>query len=150
MEQIFQFLYIVSRDFKPMVTFLKRKSTWKNDKLNALVSEYTFRRMSYCFLFQTLSNTFNDLIKLTLNVFKFWCFWTGYFDEATFSMTSRGRFKLIYRGFQYIQKYTKGSTSMWRCIQERHGHCRGKAKLLQVGAKNVVDVYCGHNHPPSI
>lgn len=65
-------------------------------------------------------------------------------------MTNRGRFKLVYRGFEYIQKYSKGSTTMWRCIQERHGQCRGKAKSQQVGLKHIVDMYCGHNHPSSI
>lgn len=62
-------------------------------------------------------------------------------------MTSRGRFKLIHRGFQYIQKYTKSSSTLWRCIQERRGYCKGKAESRQVGQKHIVHVYHPHNHP---
>lgn len=72
-----------------------------------------------------------------------------YHDEAIFSMTSRGRCKLINQGYEYIQKYTKNSSTLWRCIRERHGQCRGKAESYQVGQKHVVKVYCAHNHPPS-
>lgn len=71
-------------------------------------------------------------------------------NEATFAMTNRGRFKLRdTQGYEYIKKYSKNSSTMWRCIRERHGQCRGKAESYQVGIKHVVNVYCGHNHPPS-
>lgn len=57
----------------------------------------------------------------------------------------------MHRGFEYIQKYSKGSSTLWRCIKERHGYCKGKAESRQVGEKHVVKEYgCGHNHPPSL
>lgn len=65
-------------------------------------------------------------------------------------MTSRKRYKLLHRGYEYIQKYAKRSSTLWRCIHERHGQCKGKAKTRQIGQRHVVTAYgCGHNHPPS-
>lgn len=75
-------------------------------------------------------------------------FGTDFPDEAIFSLTNRGHFKLMHEGFEYIKNHTTNTTTFWRCVQNRWKYCKGKARSKQIGQLQMVAAYDAHNHPP--
>lgn len=82
------------------------------------------------------------------------CIFPDFTDEAVFTMTSRGRFKLVHNGYEYTERtgarYAKRQeeTKSWRCIRNRRYYCKGKAITRQIGSKQMIHVYGEHDHPP--
>lgn len=69
-------------------------------------------------------------------------------DEAVFTMSTRGRFKLVHNGFEYFQGRVTKDVTYWRCKDRIHNRCKGKAITQNVGSKEVVKSYGIHNHGP--
>lgn len=83
-----------------------------------------------------------------IDFFVLFCsFRSDYEDEATFTMSLRGNFKLMYKGYEYIKRFDnlQGETN-WRCCESRWEQCKGKAKTKQIGLKHMVTSYRSHNH----
>lgn len=47
----------------------------------------------------------------------FFIFHTEYVEEATFTMTLQGKFKLVHNGFQYTRKEFRNDVTYWVCKQ---------------------------------
>lgn len=92
------------------------------------------------------------LILLSCNFTSSWIiviifiYWTDFHEEATFTMTSRGRFKLICDKFEYTKSHSNENTTFWRCVQARRNYCKAKAMTRQFGPKQMVKTYDEHNH----
>lgn len=67
-------------------------------------------------------------------------------EEAVFTMSLRGRFKLLAHGFEFFQSKRKSGITYWRCAECNRLKCRGKAQSRQIGPKNMVKLYGEHNH----
>lgn len=74
---------------------------------------------------------------------------TDFTDEAVFSLTTKGRSKLVHLGFEYTKNFTNSSGTHWRCVRSRRHSCKGKAITKQIGHMNVVSAYHTHNHEPT-
>lgn len=70
-------------------------------------------------------------------------------DEATFTMTKKGRLKLLHEGFEFTKhKTNKLGITFWECSKTRRFYCKGKARTSQIDGKEVVKLYGVHNHLP--
>lgn len=68
---------------------------------------------------------------------------------AQISKTTRGKDKLIFRGYGYTLGTTNLTTQNWRCERNRQDRCRGSASTpaQYVDGSDVVEKG-EHNHPP--
>ena len=66
---------------------------------------------------------------------------TGY-TEAVFTMSIRGRSKLVLGGHEYSKYYVKKDITHWRCIDLKH--CRAKATSQPMGLKHMAKSYGVH------
>lgn len=71
----------------------------------------------------------------------------GFFDEATFTVSNKGKSKLMHNGFGYV-KHTASrfDVTYWRC---EFRSCRGKAQTKNNGTKHFVKLTGIHNHLPT-
>lgn len=76
-------------------------------------------------------------------------FQTEFQDESVFTLSMRGNFKLMHKGFEYVKNYTNHGITFWRCGRNRRFQCKGKAQTRQIGQKHMVKTYDTHNHLPS-
>lgn len=75
-------------------------------------------------------------------------FQLGFHDEATFAMTVRGNSKLLHEGYEYTKSTVTNGFTNWRCCRCRWEQCKGKAKTIKIGLKEMVKAYDLHNHDP--
>lgn len=73
-------------------------------------------------------------------------------DEAIFTISRKGKSKLIYEGYGYVNRSSHGSSNgcgvtNWRC--ELFGGCKGKAVTKIIGSKQFVESNGTHNHLPN-
>lgn len=67
----------------------------------------------------------------------------GFIEEATFTLSNRGQFKLIHQGFGYNKMSISAVSGIttWRCSLNQsypHLHCKAKAYTCQVGSTQRV------------
>ena len=88
---------------------------------------------------------------------KFSCFlFVGFIEEATFTLSNRGQFKLIHQGFGYNKMSISAISGIttWRCSLNQsypHLHCKAKAYTCQVGSTQRVKLSDDmHTHTTTI
>lgn len=64
-------------------------------------------------------------------------------------MTSRGNFKLLHGGFEFLKHYNTGNLTHWCCTKKRKMRCRGRARTQRFNEKEIVEVLGIHNHQPN-
>lgn len=79
------------------------------------------------------------------------CSSSDFKDEATFTMTSRGHFKLLHGGFEFIKNgiNKRGDLTYWHCSTKYKSHCKGKAQTRRIDTREMVRASGVHNHLPS-
>lgn len=81
----------------------------------------------------------------------FFNFGLEFTQEATYTMTIFGKFKLIdsKTGFEYHQTSRGGAKERtWECSKRRRMRCKGKARTCKIGSKEMAYFYDKHNHDP--
>lgn len=69
-----------------------------------------------------------------------------YIHEAIFTMTIRGKTKLLHDGYEYTKTDARNGVTYWVCTKARNQYCRGKAKSRQIGLREMMTPYSDHNH----
>lgn len=93
-------------------------------------------------------NPFVNYNFLLLIAFEFYL--TEYKDEATFTMTRAGKFKLLQGGYEFTKmKSNLQGHTIWKCSQKSRLRCKGKAKTQQIDGREMVKLYDIHNHQPT-
>lgn len=75
-------------------------------------------------------------------------FRSGFNEEALFTVTERGYFKLIHEGYEYTKDRIKNDVTFWRCFRRRPLNCLAKARTRQINERNMVAITAPHNHAP--
>lgn len=79
----------------------------------------------------------------------------GYEEEACFTLSMRGQFKLVHLGYGYTKMCTSTMSGIttWRCALNQsypHLKCRAKCYTRQVGVFQKVKQIGDHTHPKKI
>lgn len=72
---------------------------------------------------------------------------TEFPEEATFTLSKKGHFKLINNGFCYIKFMKSKNLTRWRCSKYAL-ECKAKAITKKINSIEMVKVYNPHNHGP--
>lgn len=68
-------------------------------------------------------------------------------EEAIFTRTAKGNFKLSHEGFQYTRHTTnKKDLTYWECVRKRRYNCRGRAQTRLIDGIEMAKFYGTHNH----
>lgn len=78
--------------------------------------------------------------------FSFFLFETDFKDEATFTISRMGHFKLAHDGFTYLKLRKVNDSTRWRCSRYHYSKCRGKAITQKINSVEMVKAYGTHNH----
>lgn len=78
----------------------------------------------------------------------------GSAEEAVFTVTDRGAFKLIKNGYTYTKSTNtkrKSDYISWRCsLMKNHRYiCKAKARTKKIGSIERVRFYDEHSHEPN-
>lgn len=75
----------------------------------------------------------------------------GFDEEATFTLSARGQFKLIHENFDYVKmSVSQTGITKWRCGKNQsfpHLKCKAKAETIEVGQIQKVKIIGTHTHP---
>lgn len=79
----------------------------------------------------------------------------GYIEEACFTLSARGQFKLVHMGYGYTKMCVSSVTGIttWRCASNGSYpelKCRAKCYTRQVGVLQRVKSVGDHTHPKKI
>lgn len=79
----------------------------------------------------------------------------GFDEEATFTLSARGQFKLVHKEFGYNKMSDSTTTGMttWRCALNQsypHFKCKCKAYTRKFGALQRVKIVGEHTHPAKV
>lgn len=99
---------------------------------------------------QFLNYTFpSKTNRLQLNISKFFYLFLklDFPEQATFTLSKKGHFKLMNNGFCYLKFKKSKYLTRWRCSKYA-SECKGKAVTKKINSIEMVKVYNPHNHGP--
>lgn len=70
----------------------------------------------------------------------------GFTEEAIFTMSNHGRFKLVHDDKEYWKISKNNETSYWICSKYAKTGCKAKARTRRFGQKEMVKFCNEHNH----
>ncbi|XP_055304405.1 modifier of mdg4-like isoform X9 [Sitodiplosis mosellana] len=91
----------------------------------------------------TFTLTRSGNFKLLHQGYEFTKNYTKGYTEAVFTMSTRGRSKLVLQGHEYLKYYVSKDVTHWRCI-DYVKQCRAKCVTQLIGLKHMAKAYGIH------
>lgn len=70
----------------------------------------------------------------------------GFFDEAKFTLSKRGKFKLVDNQYELIKHRGVKDATYWVCTQRIKLNCKGKCYTKTFNGRQLVKHIAKHNH----
>lgn len=70
----------------------------------------------------------------------------GFLDEAKFTLTKMGKYKLIDNQYELVKHHTAKKTTYWMCTKRIKLKCKGKCYTKTIDGRQMIKRIAKHNH----
>lgn len=70
----------------------------------------------------------------------------GFLGEAQFTLSKKGRYKLVDNQYELIKHHTARGATYWVCTQRIKLNCKGKCYTKPFNGRQMVKHIAEHNH----